>query len=85
MTDERMRGFVVGFDTRAENEKIWKVRVNQRGHPLHGRKFSVASTHENIQLADGLEVAFLIGDFGPGGKDQKAVDVMLTSAQKLQK
>jgi hypothetical protein len=82
LTDERIRGFVVGFDTHDESEKrIWKVRVNQRGHPSDGRKFVVASTHQNIELAEGLEVAFMIGDFGPGGKDQKAVDVMLASAQ----
>lgn len=81
MTDERINGFVVGFDTYTEHEKIWKVRVNQRGHPHQGKKFVVASTHNNIELAEGMEVDFFIGFFGPGGKDQKAVDVMLASTQ----
>ena len=82
MTDQRITGFVVGSDEHPkDHKKIWKVRINQRGHPCNGKKLVVASTHNDIELADGVLVNFLIGFFGPDGKQQKAVDVMLTSTQ----
>ncbi len=82
MAYSRIKGFVVGIRDPNENKKVWKIRINQRGHPNDGKKFVVASTHNEIELAGGLDVTFYIGNFGPGGKDQKAVDVMLASTQE---
>lgn len=85
MTDQRITGFVVGSDEHPkDHQKIWKVRVNQRGHPDNGEKLVVASTRNDIELADGVLVNFLIGLFGPDGNQKKAVDVMLASTQNQQ-
>ncbi len=73
----RLQGFVVGSD-RVGNDTVWKVRVNDENNKLHRRKFEVASVHEDIQLAKGLEVEFLLGNFLKDGHSvQKAVDVTL--------
>jgi hypothetical protein len=52
--------------------------VNDKANKLHGRKFEVASRHEDISLATGLEVEFLLGTFQRFGHPvQKAVDVAI--------
>ncbi len=57
---------------------VWKVRVNDKTNGLHWKKFEVASVHGGIQLAKGLEVEFLLGNFLKGGYSvQKAVDVTI--------
>lgn len=72
-TQARVVGFVVGKDT-IKGFEVWKVRSNE------GTKFQVASTHENIVLAPGLSVSFLIGTFKEGEQSvRKAVDVMILS------
>jgi hypothetical protein len=73
----RLQGFVIGSD-RVGDDTVWKVRVNDETKKFHRRKFEVASVHEDIQLAKGLEVEFLLGNFRKDGHPvQKAVDVTL--------
>jgi hypothetical protein len=57
-----MKGFVIGHDM-VGRKKVWKVRVNDKTSELDGKKFKVASTHEGIILAKGLEVEFFLGKF----------------------
>jgi hypothetical protein len=72
MTQERVVGHVIGKDTHKGRE-VWKVRVN-------GEKIQVASIRDNIVLAPGLSVSFLIGTFKEGEQSvRKAVDVMILS------
>ena len=73
----RLKGFVVGSD-RVGNDTVWKVRVNDETNKFHGRKFEVASVHEDIRIAKGLEVEFLLSNFRKDGHPgKKAVDVTL--------
>lgn len=68
---------MIGYDV-VGYEKVWKVRVNDETCELNGKKFEVASTHEDIALAQGLEVEFLLGTFQRFGHPvQKAVDVTI--------
>ncbi|MBU6323834.1 MAG: hypothetical protein KGI41_03650 [Patescibacteria group bacterium] len=73
---KRHRGFVIGVDVISGHE-VWKVRVNDSRSEHHGKKFSVASVNENVRLAKGLNVHFLIGtvDDEHGKKSPRAVDV----------
>jgi hypothetical protein len=74
---KRLLGFVIGYDL-VGDMKVWKVRVQEKDHELNERKFAVASTHDEITLAQGLEVRFLLGTFQDCGRSvQKAVDVTL--------
>lgn len=68
---------MIGYDVVAR-EKVWKVRVNDETSEFNGKKFEVASTHEDISLAQGLEVEFVLGTFRRRGHPvQKAVDVTI--------
>ena len=73
MKEQRVQGFVVG-SKKTDDRTIWKVRVKQEGHPLHDEKLVVFSTHENVGLASGLDVSFLIGSIK---NNPVAVDVKL--------
>jgi ribosomal protein L34 len=74
MAQERVVGFVVGSDT-SQGREVWKVRVQKTKE-----KLVVASVHDNIALAPGLNVSFLIGIFKERGQDvRKAVDVRILS------
>ena len=54
------------------------MRVNNESDKFHGKKFEAASIYEDISLAKGLEVSFLLGTFRQFGHFvQKAVDVAL--------
>ena len=69
---------MVGSDPGARGRLLWKIRVNQSGHPLNNTKLLVLSSEK--ALAPGLNVDFVIGS----AFDQVpvAVDVrMLTIAQ----
>ncbi len=82
MIQKRHTGFVIGRDDR--NEKtVWKVRVKDSQSDQDGQKFVVASTRNDIQLAQGLNVNFLIGslDGERGEKILRAVDVSLNNPQ----
>lgn len=75
MFSGRISGYVLGHDM-IQGEKVWKVRVKQDGHELYGKKFIVASTHNDITLAQGMNVSFVLGSFQEKGKNiEKAVDV----------
>ncbi len=78
MIEKRHQGYVVGADP-ASRATLWKVRVKDTTSTYDGRKFIVASVHENIALARGLNVTFLIGtvDDENGTKVERAVDVRL--------
>jgi len=57
----------------------WKVRVKDPTCPQHGKWLVVASVHDDIALAKGLNVNFVIGWFdGASGKFVlKAIDVQI--------
>jgi hypothetical protein len=75
MSDQRHNGFVVGI-----NGKSATVRVKDQDSPFDGQKFVVASTHDNITLAQGLNVNFLIGTVDGQSQEKipRAVDVSLS-------
>jgi hypothetical protein len=75
-TKGRVKGYVLGQDY-AEGIPTWKVRVTDESSPFVGDKLFVASVHDEIALANGLEVTFLIGAFTGRGKEtyHKALDV----------
>ena len=78
MVTKRHTGFVLGRN--ASHEKtVWKVRVKDPQSEHDGQKFVVASTHNGFELAQGLNVNFLIGslDGEQGQKILRAVDVCL--------
>ena len=82
MTDQndRVKGYVVAGDKKGKGPTVWKVRVKDEHSQHNGRKFVVASTHNDITLARGIDVTFLVGSMdGPnkGRKLLKAVDVQL--------
>ncbi len=75
---QRHSGFVVGH-TNTRHGGYWTVRVKEEGNPQNGKKFDVMSIADEVKLASGLNVTFLIGTVdGPQGqKIEKAVDVQL--------
>lgn len=79
MEIRRHKGYVMGFDNGARGKRTWKVRVKDPTSPHDGKKFVVASTHGNLELAQGLNVNFAIGtvDDEEGQKVERAVDVRL--------
>jgi hypothetical protein len=78
MTMKRCKGFVVGQDPTSGGTTVWKVRVKDSTSPHDGEKLVVASVRNDIELAKGLNVNFLIGSVdGPKGqKVPRAVDVL---------
>lgn len=78
----RVNGYVVGCDLAQSSEKlVCRVRVKDPTSPHDGQKFTVASVHGGIELAQGLNVTFVLGTIdGPAGeKVTRAVDVRLES------
>ena len=75
----RHSGFVVGWDRSHGGNYTWKVRVKDIKSPFDGRKLIVASVHDGIELAKGLNVDFANGtvDDSSGAKINRAVDVRL--------
>ncbi len=69
---DRIKGYVVGI---GPGNRSWRVRIRQNGHPQDGWKFIVASTHENITLAPGMNVSFSLGSFKQEPQ-LRAIDVM---------
>lgn len=73
----RVTGFIIANDGTSDNP-LWKVRVRDDTSAYNGKKLIVASVHDNIQLAQGLNVTFLIGTIdGEQGQELRAVDVQL--------
>ena len=74
----RVKGYVLGKDN-ADGTPTWKVRVTDESSPFLDDKLFVASVRENVMLAQGCEVTFLIGAFAGRNKEtyHKAVDVAL--------
>lgn len=75
--DKRHKGFVIGSD-RSANGLVWKVRIKDPTSDYDGKKLIVASVHDEITLAKGLNVSFIIGTIdGREAKEKRAVDVRL--------
>jgi hypothetical protein len=76
---KRIRGYVIGVDEKKGGIRTWKVRIKDPSHPQNGLKLPVASIRNNIGLARGLNVSFLIGtkDGQEGQKVPFAVDVTI--------
>lgn len=70
----RYRGVVTRFD---ENSKRWVVKFSHENHPFSGKEFAVGSVHEDIVLAEGVEVEFVLTSSrtGNGAPLTKAIDV----------
>jgi len=79
---KRHVGFVLGRNTLRERP-VWKVRVKDHQSEYDGQKFTVASTQGGFELAQGLNVNFLIGslDGERGQKILRAVDVCLEGTE----
>ena len=77
---DRVKGFVVGSKRNSQGKIIWTVRVKQNGHDFNGQKLPVASIQDDIKLAQGLNVDFMIGEMNghDGQPAPKAVDVKLS-------
>lgn len=76
MPSERVTGYVIGSDQTAEG-LTWKVKVTDSHSHFCNQKLAVASTHDDIVLAKGLTVSFLVGAFQAGSDVyHKAIDVM---------
>ena len=75
----RYKGFVVGYDHVDEGDVVWKVRVKDMRCTLNGVKLIVASIKNDVKLARGANVTFLIGsvDRLHGNRSPCAVDVEL--------
>lgn len=75
--NERHYGFVSFV---SEDNKRVRVRVKDQESPHNGKVLTVTSVHDNIVLAQGLNVSFLIGNFDNESKQpliHRAVDVQL--------
>lgn len=77
MSKERHEGYVVGSKRVGESGIVWKVRVKDKDSPYDGQKLAVISTYKNFELAQGLNINFIIGtiDDPKGQKVLRAVDV----------
>ena len=73
---ERHVGYVVGFRRGPKGRKVWTVRVRdpEALPSLRVRKFPVASVQIGLELVNGMEVSFALGEFGRMRK-LKAIDV----------
>lgn len=80
MAINRHRGYVAG-KANPPAKPNWLVRVKDPGSEYNGRRFVVASTHDSFELAQGLNVDFLIGsiDGERGVSVLRAVDVSLST------
>lgn len=76
MAQDRVKGYVLGQD-KADGVLLWKVRVTDEFSPFLGEKLFVASVKNNVSLAQGLEVDFIVGTFTGRNKEayHKVVDV----------
>lgn len=87
MSSKRHKGYVVFAP--GESSK-GRVRVKDPTSSYNGESFIIASTHEGIQLAKGLNVSFLVGNMDGKEDEQilRAVDVALeetTSASSVKR
>jgi hypothetical protein len=67
MTQEYVRGFIIGQDSIC-GQVVWKIRVQQKGHPLDGKKCRVATTHEGFVPKQSQNVRFVLGSAREGGQ-----------------
>jgi hypothetical protein len=86
MEYRRHRGFIVGSDA-AEGRIVWKVRVKDSDSQYDGQKLVVASFHDGLHLARGLNVNFAVGtvDDTSGKKVLRAVDVRIENPDEESK
>lgn len=76
MAQDRVKGYVLGQD-KADGVLLWKIRVTDEFSPLLGEKLFAASVKDNVSLAQGLEVDFIVGVFTGRNKETyyKVIDV----------
>jgi len=77
---QRLKGYVVGCDARqTDGKSVCKVRVKDPSSPHDGQKYIVASVRNGLELAQGLNVNFVLGtiDDSSGTPVFRAVDVCL--------
>lgn len=85
ITQIRHHGFVLGSDL-VGNRRTWKVRVKDEQSRYDGQKFVVASVHGDIELAQGLNVHFVVGTMDGSGDNTvlRAVDVRIVEREQPQ-
>jgi hypothetical protein len=73
----RVKGYVVGSDLTFKGRKVWKVKVKDPVSRYHGKKLVVASVQGGLELANGINVHFVIGtvDDSEGAEVLRAIDV----------
>jgi hypothetical protein len=77
---DRTKGYVTGqVEAITGDVQVWKVRVKHASSPHNGKWLAVASVHDNVQLAQGLVVNFVIGfvEDGSGKESLRAIDVIV--------
>lgn len=86
MKARRTNGFVLGSDRTSQGQTVWKVRVKDPDSQYDGQKLIVASIHDGLEPARGLNVHFVIGtvDDHSGTKALRAVDVCLEATEEDQ-
>lgn len=78
-TMQRHAGYVASCRQKSGGISVWRVTVKDAGSPHNGQSFVVASVHDGIVLARGLNVDFVVGtvDDEKSQKVFRAVDVRL--------
>lgn len=77
---QRLKGFIVGCDpSHTSGKVICKVRVKDPSSSCDGQKFIIISVRDGLELAQGLNVNFVLGtiDGESGEPILRAVDVCL--------
>jgi len=82
---KRFRGFVLGLDNLGRR-KVWRLRLNEESHRLHGTKLEVDSIRGGLTLFKGANVTFLVGRFPKPGKPPtlRAIDVKIDFKNQTQ-
>jgi hypothetical protein len=82
MEQKRVKGYVTRFTTSSKGRLVCWVRVKDESSQHNGKELVSASIHENLELAQGLNVNFVIGtvDDQNNQKALRAVDICLEPA-----
>lgn len=73
-------GYVASCSQKPDGNTVWKVKVKDINSPYNGQTLVVASVHDGMTLARGLNVHFAVGtvDDEMSQKALRAVDVRLS-------